>query len=106
LADEIKKNEMGGTRGTYGREDRYIQGFGGESLGKETTYNTRHRQEYNIKMDLQEVGWGYGTTSTWFRKGTGSFECGNELWDSIKYGEFFDQQKTCLILKKDSAPLS
>jgi hypothetical protein len=76
LDDKIKKNEMGGTRSMYGREDRYIQGFGGESLGKEIN---RCRREYNIKMDLQEVGWGHGAASAWFRKGTGSFECGNEL---------------------------
>jgi len=90
LDDQIKKNEMGGARSTYGREDRYVQGFGGESLGKETTYKTKRRQEYNIKMDLQEVGWGHGTASTWFRKGTGSFECCDELKVSIKYRELFD----------------
>jgi hypothetical protein len=78
LGDQIKKKEMG-ARSTYGREDRYIQGFGGESLRKETTYKTRRRREYNNKMDLQEVGWGHGTVSTWSRKGKGSFECGNEF---------------------------
>jgi hypothetical protein len=72
LGDQIKKNEMGGAHSTYEREDRYIQGFGGKSLGKEIIHKTRCRQEYNIKMDLQEVGWGHGTASTWFRKGTGS----------------------------------
>jgi hypothetical protein len=58
LGDQIKENEMGEARSTCGREDRYMQGFGEESLGKETTYKTRRRREYNIKMDLQEVGWG------------------------------------------------
>jgi hypothetical protein len=70
---------MGGALSMYGVEDRYIQDFGGESLGKETTYKTKRRWEYNIKKELQEVGWGYGTGLTWLRKGTGSFECGNEL---------------------------
>jgi hypothetical protein len=31
--DQIKKNEMGGARSTYGREERFIQDFGGETLG-------------------------------------------------------------------------
>jgi len=29
--DQINKNEMGGACGTYGREERCIQGFGGET---------------------------------------------------------------------------
>ena len=29
--DQIKKNEMGRACGTYGRQDRYIQGFDGET---------------------------------------------------------------------------
>jgi hypothetical protein len=29
--DKIKKNEMGGTCSTYGREERRIQGFGVET---------------------------------------------------------------------------
>jgi hypothetical protein len=39
-------------------------------------------REDNIKMDIQEVGWG--------RHGleTGYCECGNEPSDSIKSGEF------------------
>jgi hypothetical protein len=28
---EIKKNEMGGVCGTYGRQESYVQGFGGET---------------------------------------------------------------------------
>jgi hypothetical protein len=29
--DKIKKNEMGGTCSTYGREERRIKGFGGKT---------------------------------------------------------------------------
>ena len=29
--DKIKKNGIGGACGTYGGQDRYIQGFGGET---------------------------------------------------------------------------
>jgi hypothetical protein len=31
---------MGGAYGTYGRQERSIQGFGGETYVKETTYKT------------------------------------------------------------------
>ena len=33
--DQIKKNEMGGAGGTYGRQERCVQAFGGDPLGKE-----------------------------------------------------------------------
>ena len=38
--------------------ERRIQGFGGETQGKEPLGRPRRRWEDNIKMDLQEVGWG------------------------------------------------
>jgi hypothetical protein len=38
--DQIKKNEMGGARSKYGGEERCIVGFGGEALGKQTTWKT------------------------------------------------------------------
>jgi len=34
------------------------QSFGGETGGKETTWEPRRRWEDNIKVDLQEVGCG------------------------------------------------
>jgi hypothetical protein len=33
----MKQKEMGGECSTYGWEERSIQGFGGETAGKETT---------------------------------------------------------------------
>jgi hypothetical protein len=39
--DQIKKTEMGRTCGTYGWEERCIQGFNGETWGKETTWKTQ-----------------------------------------------------------------
>ena len=36
--DKIENNDVGGTCSTYGREERSIQGFGEETLGKETTW--------------------------------------------------------------------
>jgi hypothetical protein len=38
----------------------------GRPLGR-----TRHRWKYNIKMDLQEVGWGTWTGLVWLRTGIG-----------------------------------
>ena len=35
-----------------------MQGFGGETCGKELLGRLRHRWEDNIKMDLQELGCG------------------------------------------------
>jgi len=31
VSDKIKKSEMGGECGTYGGEERRVQGFGGET---------------------------------------------------------------------------
>jgi hypothetical protein len=36
--DKIENNEMGWACITYGGGERRIQGFGGETLGKETTW--------------------------------------------------------------------
>jgi hypothetical protein len=46
--------------------------------------------EDNIKMDLQEVGYGVWTGSNWLGIGTdgGHCECGNEISGSIKCGAF------------------
>ena len=38
---QMKKNEMGEARGTYGVKERCVQGFGGETWGKETTWKTQ-----------------------------------------------------------------
>jgi len=35
--DQINKNVIGGTCSTYEGEERCMQGFGGENLGKENT---------------------------------------------------------------------
>ena len=39
----------------YGVEERRIQGFGERTEGKRPLGRHRHRWEYNIKMDVQEV---------------------------------------------------
>jgi len=39
--------------------------------GKRPLGRPRNRKEDNIKMDLQEVGWGAWTLLIWLRLGTG-----------------------------------
>ena len=39
--DQIEKNELGGACSAYGGEERCIQGFGGETWGKESTWETQ-----------------------------------------------------------------
>jgi hypothetical protein len=57
--------------------------------GKGPLRRPMRRWEDNIKMDLQEVG--VGTGSSWLRVGTcGTCECRNELSGSMKFGEFLD----------------
>jgi hypothetical protein len=43
----------------------------GNPEGKRPLGRPRRRWEDNIKMDLQEVGEGFGTGWTWLRIGTG-----------------------------------
>jgi len=49
---------MSGACSAYGRKERRIQGFGGETEGKRPLGRSRRRWEDNIKLDLQEVGCG------------------------------------------------
>ena len=56
--DKIKKNEMGWACGTCEREERCTQGFGGQTLGKESLRRTTCKWEDNFKMDFQEGGQG------------------------------------------------
>jgi len=44
----------------------------GKPEGKRPFGTPRHRWEDNIKMTLQEVGWGVWTGLIWVRIGTGS----------------------------------
>jgi hypothetical protein len=57
----------------------------------------RHRWENNIKMDVRDVGWGHGLDRSVLGLGqvAGSFECGNDLSGSIKFGEVLEWLKTC-----------
>jgi hypothetical protein len=64
----------------------------GKPEGKRPFGRPRLRREDNIKVDLQEVGWGYGLVR--FGSGQGqvavSCECGNRPSGSKKCGTFLD----------------
>ena len=49
-----------------------ILGFDGKLEGEGPLGRSRRRTEDNIKLDLQEVGWGAWTGLIWLRTGTGS----------------------------------
>jgi len=63
----------------------------GKPEGKSPFWRPRRRWEDNIKMDLQEVGYG---GVDWIKlaqdKKSGTCECGNEPSGSMKCGEFLD----------------
>jgi hypothetical protein len=81
---------MGRVYSKYGGEERLLQVFGGKAEGKRPLRRPRRRWEDNIKKDIQEVGCGDMTGSSWLRMGTdgGNCVCGNERSGSIKYGGF------------------
>ena len=56
--DQIKKNEMGLACGKYGEQEWCIQSFVGRPDGRSPFGRPRRRWEDDIKIDLQEVGWG------------------------------------------------
>ena len=61
LCDKIEKNEMGGECSTYGGEERCIQGFGGETWGKKTTWEDPDIDGRIILRNISGIGmWGYG----------------------------------------------
>jgi hypothetical protein len=65
----------------------------GKNEGKRLFGRPRCKWEYNIKMDLREGGRGTWTELMWFRTETvlgGYCKSDNELWGSIKWGEFLD----------------
>jgi len=64
-------SKMGWACSAYGGDERCIQGLVGKRQGKRPLGRPRNRWENNIKIDLQEVGWGAWTTSIWLRIGTG-----------------------------------
>jgi len=67
---------MGGACGTYGGEEKCVQGFGGETRGKETTWKTGLGWKIILKLIFKtwnEEAW---TGLIWLKIGTcgGHFE--------------------------------
>jgi len=64
----------------------------GKPKGRRPLGRPRHRWVDNIRMDLQEVGFGYMDWIGWPRieTGGGICECGNEPSGSVKRREFLD----------------
>jgi hypothetical protein len=58
LADNIEKNEMGGAFSAYGKGSDVYRVLVGKPEVKRSLGRPRRRWEDNIKMNLQEVGWG------------------------------------------------
>jgi hypothetical protein len=58
LGDQIKKNEMGGHVTCMGERRGAYRVLVGKPEGERLLARPRRRWEDNIKMDLQEVGWG------------------------------------------------
>jgi hypothetical protein len=52
----MTKDEMGGSRGTQGVEEKWIEGSGGEIRRKEQLRRPKGRWEDNIKMGHNEIG--------------------------------------------------
>jgi hypothetical protein len=62
---------MGGTCSTYGERRGVYMVLVGKREGKRPLGKPRRRWEDNIKMDLQEVGYGGMDWISWLRIGTG-----------------------------------
>ena len=84
---------MGGACSTYGKSRGVYRVLVGKPEGKRPLGRPRRRCEDNIKMNLQEVGWGgYGLDRVVSGLGqvAGTCEFGNEPSGSIKCVEFLD----------------
>ena len=57
--DQIEKNEMGRTLARIGKRKGVYRVLVGKPEGKRPLGRPRSIWEYNIKMDLEEVGCGY-----------------------------------------------
>jgi hypothetical protein len=56
--DQIKKNQRGGACSTYGDTRGAYRVLVGRPEGKRPLGRPRRGLDYNIKIDLHEVGWG------------------------------------------------
>jgi hypothetical protein len=77
--DKNKKNEMGWSHSTYG-EDAFMV-LVGKPEGRRPLGRPRRRRKDNIKIGLQEVGWGTWTGLTLWM---GSTKCRGEFLTSLE----------------------
>jgi len=56
--------------------------------GKRSLVRSRHRLQYNIKIYLRNMEWGFWAGLIWL--GIGAGECGNEPSGFIKCGVFLN----------------
>ena len=72
LCDHIETNEMGEACSMYGERRGAYRFLVGKPERKRLFGKPRPRWEDNIKIDIQEVGWGRAWTGLiWLRTGTG-----------------------------------
>jgi hypothetical protein len=62
MGNKIEKNEMGGACSSMGEKRAEYRILVGSPQGRRLFERPRRRWEDNIKMDLQEVGWGMDWT--------------------------------------------
>ena len=55
--DYIKKDELGGTYGAYGREESFLQDLVGKHEDKRPRESPIIKWEDNIRMDLRKAAW-------------------------------------------------
>jgi hypothetical protein len=81
---------MGERRGAYWVLVRRLE-------GKRPIERPRYSWKDNIKMDLQDVVWGYGICCCGSEQGQVAGVCGRgtEFSGSIECGEFLDWLRTC-----------
>ena len=81
---------MGRVYSKYGGEERLIQVLVGKLRERDRLENPGVDARIILKKDIQEVGCGDMTGSSWLRMVTdgGNCESGNERSGSIKYGGF------------------
>ena len=83
---------MGGACSTCEEKRGVYRGLVGKLEGKRSLGRPRRRWEDNIKMDLQEVGYGAmdWIDGSGYGQVAGTCDCGNEPSGSVKCGEFLD----------------